>query len=165
MHPVHLQASLYSSLLFPFHDHYQIAPHHFGLHLHFLHFLILSQHHYFLSYPPLHYFHPHSHFHHYYCFHFLRFHLHFHWILSLHFLLVFRLLFPPLVLLVFQLLFLFHPIYHQLLQVCLEHLLLRQLMLHQYRLSFHVNSLLFSQIDQHVHVNLLNHHSSHQVLF
>src|SRR5699024_9837530 len=123
-----------------------------GHHSHFLHFLILSQHHYFFPYPLLHYHHLHSHFHHYYCFHYPHFLLHFHLILFLHFLsflllLLLLLLHFLLVFLFLFLLFLFLPIYHLLPQVYLEHLLLRQLMPDQYHLSSHVNSLLFPQID------------------
>src|SRR5699024_3208096 len=150
------------SLLFPFLDYYQIAFH-LGHHLHFLHFLILSQHHYFFPHPLLHYHHLHSHFHHYYCFHYPHFLLHFHFFLFLHFHSFLLLLLLLLLLhfqLVFLLLFLFLPIYHLLPQVYLEHLLLRQLMPDQYHLSSHVNSLLFPQIDQHARVNLLNHYSS-----
>src|SRR5699024_6319947 len=122
---------------------------HLGHHLHFLHFLILSQHHYFFPYPLLHYHHLHSHFHHYYCFHYPHFLLHFHLILSLHF-------HSTLLL----------PHFHSFLLLLLHfHLLFRQLIPDQYHLSSHVNSLLFPQIDQHARVNLLNHHSSYQVLF
>src|SRR5699024_11657544 len=115
MYPIHLQASFCFSLVLPFHVRYQIAPHHFGLHLHFLHFLILSQRHYFSPYPLLRCFHLHSHFHHYYCFHYPHFFLHFllilHFLFLLLFLLVFHLFFPPFFLPVFLFLFFFLSFY------------------------------------------------------